>query len=537
MTNLCVILAALAAIIYLYLMLKKLPFLFFLFIALSSHAQYLPIYHQYSQINNWYSESQTSHTSLQPFYSNSEDTLVKSARKYWLMRKVFDEHLVQINRKAATLNIDFMPDLYVGRDNGNSKNLWLNTRGFRVFGTLDKNFSYDLSVYENQAVFPSYIDSFAKANTTIPGQGWSKPVPGQNFYDYAYSQGHIAYRAGSFHLQLGNDKLFIGDGYRSMLLSDVSVPYPYFRATYENKKFQYAAIYMQHIDLRAPRLSADLGFRRKWAVMHYLNWNVTKKFSIGFFDALVWQDDDSTGKRGFEMQYANPIIFLRTAEYMNHSTDNALIGLNLKYRVHPKLKLYAQFALDELKIDEYIKQSGWWANKYALQVGAKFNTEFDELKIMGFSEVNTARPFMYTHKNTLRSYTNYNDALAHPLGANFVENVTRLELQYQRFGFYAQLNYAQYGLDSTNGNTNVGSNIFASYNTRDKEYDNRTLQGIPGSMLFVDTRLSYLLNSKTNMRIELGYVYRDAKVDGASNATGIVTFGLRSSWRNLYQDR
>ncbi len=294
---------------------------------------------------------------------------------------------------------------------------------------------------------------------------------------------------------------------------------------------------MQHIDLQAPVFSPDLGFRRKWAVMHYLNWNITSKFSLGLFDALVWQDDDSTGKRGFEMQYANPIIFLRAAEYMNHSTDNAIIGINLKYRIHPKLKLYAQLALDELKIDEYVKQSGWWANKYALQLGAKYFTEIDELKIMGFSEVNTARPFMYTHKNTLRSYTNYNDAIAHPLGANFVENVTRLELQYQSFGWYAQVNYARYGLDSTNGNTNVGSNIFASYNTRDKEYDNRTLQGIPGSLLFIDTRLSYLLNPKTNMRVELGYVYRDAKVDGASNATSIITFGLRSSWRNLYTDR
>lgn len=518
-------------------MLKNFFSLLLLFIVFSSKAQYIPIYHQYSQINNWYDETKTPHTSLQPIYIEPNDTLVKSSRKFWLNRKLFDEHLVQINKKSATLNFDFMPDLYVGRDNGNSKNVWNNTRGFRFFGTVDKNFSYDLNLYENQATFPSYIDSFAKNTITIPSQGWSKPVPGQAFYDYAYAQGHIAYRAGSFHLQLGNDKLFIGDGYRSILLSDVSVPYPYFRATFENKKLQYAAIYMQHIDLQAPQISPDLGFRRKWAVMHYLNWNVTKKFSVGFFDALVWQDDDSLGKRGFEMQYANPIIFLRAAEYMNHSTDNALIGINLKYQIHPKIKIYSQFALDELKIDEYFKQSGWWANKYALQLGAKFFTNIGDVKVMGFSEVNTARPFMYTHKNTLRSYTNYNDALAHPLGANFVENVTRLELQYERFNFFAQVNYSRYGLDSANGNTNVGSNIFASYNTRDQEYDNRTLQGIPGSLLFVDTRVSYLLNPKTNMRLELGYILRDAKIDGASNATGIVTVGLRSSWRNLYQDR
>lgn len=517
---------------------KKFLFLIiFSILGLNSKAQYIPIYHQYSPINNWYDETKTAHTSLQPIYIEPIDTLVKSTRKYWFTRKLFDEHLVQIKKNDATLNIDFMPDLYIGRDNGNSKNVWNNTRGFRFFGTVNKNFSYDLNIYENQADFPVYFDSLSRQSQSVPSQGSDKYQPGQTTYDYAYTQGHIAYRAGSFHLQLGNDKLFIGDGYRSMLLSDVSVPYPYFRATFENKKVQYAAIYMQHIDLQAPIISNDLGFRRKWAVMHYLNWNVSKKFSLGFFDALVWQDDDSLGKRGFEMQYANPVIFLRAAEYMNRSTDNALIGINLKYQLHPKIKIYSQFALDELKIDEYVKQSGWWANKYALQLGAKFFTNVGDVKVMGFSEVNTARPFMYTHKNTLRSYTNYNDALAHPLGANFVENVTRLELQYQRFNFFAQVNYSRYGLDSANGNTNVGSNIFASYFTRDKEYDNRTLQGIPGSLLFVDTRVSYLLNPKMNMRLELGYVYRDTEVDGRSDRTGIVTVGLRSSWRNLYQDR
>lgn len=533
---------------------KLLLFFGMIFFVHSSLAQYHPIYHQYSRLNNWYKEENISHTALQPVYIDQYDTIQKSAYKNWFVRKVVDEHLLQISRNNNEIKIDFIPDLYVGRDDAFNRTIWNNTRGIRIFGSLQKSFSYDLQIYENQSMFPYYLDTLTRKNKSVPSQGSDKFQPGQKFFDYAYAQGHIAYKSGNFHFQLGNDKLFIGDGYRSLLLSDVSVPYPYFRATYENKNFQYAAMYMQHIDLQAPIFSKDLGYRRKWAVIHYLNWNIGKKFTLGLFDALVWQDDDTLGKRGFEMQYANPIIFLRAAEYMNASTDNALIGINLKYNVAKGLKLYSQFALDELKIDEYFKQSGWWANKYAWQLGLKFYKEISfssntsdrslayagtnrALEIMGFTEMNTARPFMYTHKNTLRSYTNYNDALAHPLGANFVENVSRIELQYQRWNLYTQINYAQYGLDSTNGNTNVGSNIFASYNTRDKEFDNRTLQGIPGSLLFIDTRVSYLLNPKTNMRIELGYVYRDAKIDGVSNATNIVMFGLRSSWRNLYMDR
>jgi hypothetical protein len=284
-------------------------------------------------------------------------------------------------------------------------------------------------------------------------------------------------------------------------------------------------------------LSAELGQRKKWAVMHYLNWNISKKWSIGLFDAVVWQDDDSLGKRGFEMSYANPIIFLRAVEFTTGSSDNALVGLNIKYQVSEKTKIYAQFVLDELRFKEYIDNNGWWANKFGAQVGLRTRNIFNLENLNGFTEFNLVKPYTYTHRNTLRSYTNYGDALAHPLGANFVENVSRLEYSYNRWTSMLQINYAKYGLDSMNGNTNVGSNIFASYDTRDKEYGNKLLQGIPGSLLFIDARLAYLLNPKTNLRIELGYIYRNSSIDAASTTSNIITFGLRSSFRNLYFDR
>ncbi len=99
-----------------------------------------------------------------------------------------------------------------------------------------------------------------------------------------------------------------------------------------------------------------------------------------------------------------------------------------------------------------------------------------------------------------------------------------------------QINFAKYGLDSASG-TNIGKNILASYNTRDKEYNNKLLQGIPASLLLIDARIAYMLNPKINMRLELGYIYRNETIDGTTNATNIITFGLRSSFRNLYFDR
>jgi hypothetical protein len=512
-------------------------FFYFLFSSSALKAQFLPIHHYSTDLNSWYSDSKFAHTSLQPFYSN--DTIIKdsSSRKNWFSRKLFDEHLYQKVNNRFYINLDFLPDIYIASE-GDGRLLWNNTRGINIDGKVNNNFSFGFQLYETQSLFPSYLDSIHIATKAVVGQGWFEPRNTLlQVFDYTYSTAHIAYKAGNFNFQLANDKLFIGDGYRSLLLSDVSIPYPYFKASFESKKLQYSSIYMQHTDPFAPKLSAELGQRKKWAVMHYLNWNFNEKWSLGLFDAVIWQDDDSVGKRGFEMSYANPIIFLRAAEYTTGSSDNALIGLNLKFQWNKNNKVYAQLLLDELKIDEYFANNGWWANKYGLQLGIRSANIFRIENLCGFTEFNLVKPYTYTHKNTLRSYTNYGDALAHPLGANFVENVTRVEYAYKRWRPMLQVNYAMFGLDSTNGNTNVGTNILASYQTRDNEYGNKMLQGIPGSLLFVDLRLAYVLNPKTNMRIELGYIYRDYRVDGISTNSNIISFGLRSSFRNLYFDR
>ncbi len=518
----------------------NLIFFYFLFSILllsvsSSNAQFEPIHHYNNPKNTWYNDVQYPHSALQPVYSEDTSVYQRSNRKYWFSRKLFDENMVYKKTKDATLFLNFMSDFYIGKESSNT--LWTNTRAIQIDGKVKSSFSFDFNLYETQTRLPSFMDTLSVELKSIPGQGWHEIVTKQGtVYDYTYSTAHIAYHTGNFTFQLAHDKLFIGDGYRSMLLSDVSIPYPYFKATYESKRLQYSSIYMQFIDQFAPQLSSELGFQKKWSVIHYLDWNISKKWTLGLFDAVIWQDADSSGKRGFEASYTNPIIFLRAAEYATNSTDNAILGINLKYQINNNTKVYSQLALDELKIDEYFANKGWWANKFGLQLGVRAKNILGLENLNGFTEINLAKPYTYTHKNTQRSYTNYGDALAHPLGANFIENVSRLEYKKGRWMPMIQINYAEYGLDSLTG-TNVGKNILASYNTRDKEYGNKILQGIPASLIYIDARIAYMLNPKINMRLELGYIYRNEIIDGSSNATNVITFGLRSSFRNLYFDR
>ena len=45
--------------------------------------------------------------------------------------------------------------------------------------------------------------------------------------------------------------------------------------------------------------------------------------------------------------YLNPIIFLRPVEYSLNSSDNALMGLNWKFKSTNNSHIYGQFVIDE----------------------------------------------------------------------------------------------------------------------------------------------------------------------------------------------
>ena len=62
----------------------------------------------------------------------------------------------------------------------------------------------------------------------IPGRGIAKDFK-SDAYDYPVAEAYLSYTPSKyFNFQFGNGKNFIGDGYRSLFLSDVASPYPLF---------------------------------------------------------------------------------------------------------------------------------------------------------------------------------------------------------------------------------------------------------------------------------------------------------------------
>jgi len=319
-----------------------------------------------------------------------------------------------------------------------------------------------------------------------------------------------------------------------MLLSDVPFNYPFFKIVANIGRIQYTTMWAQFIDMRYPKASYDNGYRKKWGVFNYLDWNVSTKVSVGLFGGVIWQDSDSLGKRGFDMSYINPIIFLRPVEFSVGSSDNAIMGLNVKYALSRNSAFYGQFLLDEFKLSEMTKGNGWWGNKFSGQLGFRSNNLFKFPNLNGLTEVNAARPFTYSQRSSLNNYGHYNQPLAHPLGANFVEWVNIADYRYKRWFLRGEVMYAHYGLDTAG--TNYGKDIFKSYYTRTQDYDNKIGNGLSTNLLYLQGTLAFLLNPKYNLRLEASVVARRESNDLGRTSELIFQLGLRSTFRQLYYD-
>ncbi len=458
------------------------------------------------------------------------------ASNKWLGRKLFYEDLIQKHTEDFGLRLNPLVHLTLGKDNLSDKTTYLNTRGFQADGRLGKKFFFYSEFLENQAYYPKYQNDWILENKVVPGQGTYKPLEkgGQDFFSV---KGHIEYQPSKyFNFRYGYGQNFIGDGYRSLLLSDNSFNYPYLRITTSFWKLQYTNIFTQMQDIRFTTPGNGI-YIRKYTTSHLLSANISKRLNVSIFETVVY--GDSAGTRGYDINYLNPVIFYRPIENsLGSAIGNVLLGLNAKFKLTNKAHLYGQLILDEFNFKEIKKATGWWANKFGYQLGFKsFNTFIPNLTIQ--SEYNWMRPFTYSHGDVFQNYAHYNQPLAHPLGSNFKESVTWLRYRYKRIIGELEIMYAKQGRDTAS--SNWGTNVYKTYNTRNQEYGNKVLQGIPTSTFYTDAKIAYLVNPKTNLRLEAGITLRRFKTDiekGAlkNETTKYVYFGLHSNIANRYFD-
>ena len=535
----------------------RLTFLFFM-LSQVAFAQYtnLPLGYNYSLNFGDDIFKNIEHSSFKPIILSSENLDVESIieKKFssnsdFLESRIFNKHLIELSGEDYYVGGSLISNLSVGKEMEASLNTFVNTRGFIIDGFIGDRVSFQTSFLENQAVFPNYIDSLIRTQDfVIPGQGRGRTYY-DNGFDYARSSGFVSVEASdNFIIQFGHGKHFIGDGYRSLLLSDNSFNYPFLRLQSNFGKFQYTNLYCEFQDMKNYLSSENdydyMGYAKKYMSAHYLSYNLNDKFSIGMYEAIVWKTNRNLGSNGFDINYLNPVIFLRPVEYSINSPDNVLIGLNFKYNLTSKSNLYSQIVLDEFTINEMRENNGYWANKYGYQLGYKC---FDFLNLPNLTfhvERNYVRPYTYSHWNE-SNYGHYNEELAHPLGSNFSENI--LILSYRKNRLIAQIKYLDIttGSDYLNDTISYGSDIYADYNNRSSNYGIEMYNGNKTEIDFFQLNLGYILNPTTNLKLEFSLTHRNQKsqtitvlpyAQGYDQKTNFYSMSLVSDLFNYYYD-
>ena len=463
------------------------------------------------------------------------DTGFYAQRKYSkVWKKIREESLIKVEQENFYLTIDPVFNLSYGKEFSEDITTHVNTRGFLINGSITDKFSFSTNFYESQTVFPNYLGTYIRGSEVVPGQGRARRFK-ENGYDYAIANGYISYTPSQyFNVQFGHGKNFIGDGYRSLLLSDVAFNYPYLKLATQVWKIKYYNLYTQFQDIRF-RDTYESGYQRKYSTMHYLSINIGRRLQLGLYESVVWQAKDSSGNRGFDVNYLNPIIFFRPVEFALGSPDNSLMGLNAKYKVLDNLHVYGQFILDDFNISKTKEDPSFFQNKYGFQLGFRSFDIFNIRNLHFQSEINQVRPYTYAHKTPLQNYAHYNQPLAHPLGANFRELLAIINYNYKDFYIDAKFVYALRGEDSTG--THFGSDLYRSDRETDLfSFGNYVGQGVRNDLYFLELVTSYLINPATNLRFQVGYQYRFKNSEILSMQTNHFFVGISTNLRNIYYD-
>jgi hypothetical protein len=447
------------------------------------------------------------------------------------------------SKKKGLFDLRFNPmiEVKVGGESYDKRFIFSRAVGLEIRGNIKRVFSFYLNVTGNSARPAHYITNPInnRKYKDIPTQEDYLYVPGQSYWkdytskpfkftdgiDYFDARGYVNVNILKYiNVSLGRDKFFIGNGQRSFMLSDFAAPHLFLKMDIAFWRFKYQSI-LAELNGQYVR-GTDILLPKKYMAVHHLSIQAAHFLNIGLFEGVIAQRSNH-----FELQYLNPIIFYRAVEHAIGSPDNVLLGIDYKANIINHLQLYGQFVLDEFNFKNMTKRNGWWANKWALQMGLKYidiAPNFDAQL-----EVNVARPFIYTHESGI-NYTHYNQPLAHPLGANFYEVI--LQARYQPIPqLTMQLKYIVMvqGEDTLKDGalTNLGFDVLRNSGggtSVTQEYNNKIAQGAKGTTNFVNLTMTY--QPWHNIYIDMEATYRAKSSKGIQSSTSRALLNNESSF-------
>jgi len=453
--------------------------------------------------------------------TGNKDSFV--SKRPWLHTFYKDKaNFYEVNEKDFFMAINPAIQQTQSYESGNKERVFLNSKGLTLRGMIAGKLGFSAYLTDNQERGPSWFQDRVAQAYAVPGAGYYKDFHTTGF-DYYDNRASIYFNAWKYcDFQFGYDKNFIGNGYRSLFLSDYSAPYLFLKFNTRIWKLNYQNIYMELISQHLP---GDYQYPKKYATIHHLSVNATNWLNVGLYENIVFSRADH-----YEFSYLNPVVFLPSAQQQTGSPDKSTVGFDAKANIGHAIQVYSQLLFNEFVLNQIRHYSrGWWGNKQGLQLGFKYIDAFEVKNLDLQFETNIVRPYTYQHDDTVSNYSHYNQPLAHPLGANFYEFIAIAHYQpaYQ-WNIEGKVIYYRQGLDSAG--VNFGSNVLENYITRPRDYGFSIGSGVPAKCLYLSGLVSW--QCRENLFFDLSAVYRKYSVNDPSNTyhssnSTTITGGIR----------
>jgi hypothetical protein len=160
-------------------------------------------------------------------------------------------NLFENHSRFFDLKVNPIYNFKIAEERNNDQPIFLNQRGVDVRGSIDNRVYFQTNIVETQARFPDYVNNRIKQDTAIPGTALFKQYNSilfkiKNGYDYLNAQGLVGFNiTPHIGMQLGNGQHFIGDGLRSLFLSNFANNFFFMKLNTKVWKFQYQNIFAE----------------------------------------------------------------------------------------------------------------------------------------------------------------------------------------------------------------------------------------------------------------------------------------------------
>lgn len=382
------------------------------------------------------------------------------------------KYLYAYRERNANIYFELLGHFYYGQTfDPESENATLYDIGFRGRGTVFNHLGYNLEVIKGGSSGNREIAELIKPEV-LTSYKWIENA--ENINNYDFTTGYVKYHTEpademDISFQLGREHKTAGYGYGSKLvLSGDNPPMDFLQFNFDYGIVHFTSIFASTVG--EFRSNPDVRYTKYWA-FNRLKLSFKNLFDMGIGESIVYSG------RGIELGYATPLGFYKFIEHSLQDRDNANLYLDFQSNFIDNFELQGMLFLDE-NILSNLQDLDKYTNKTAYQLGLFW---YQPLSLNDFSlvvEYTKIRPFVYSHVDSMNTYTAFGKNLGHRIGPNSDEIFSRLSYNFNewiRMNFkYAFVRSGENIYDG-DGNLvkNVGGNIYLNHDSRpenDKAY-------------------------------------------------------------------